>query len=97
MRPCLQVVILLQDGDAGSDCGDNDDDGGDDDDGGGDGGGGDDDDDGGGDGGGGDDGGSGDDPSSEQLVENLGCGGHVGAHSTLLACIQVQSHPSLWE
>ena len=44
MRPCLQVVILLQDGDAGSDCGDNDDDGGDDDDGGGDGGGGDDDD-----------------------------------------------------
>ena len=65
------------------------------------GGGGDDDDDGGGDGGGGDDGGSGDDddsgddPSSEQLVENLGCGGHVGAHSTLLACIQVQSHPSI--
>ena len=39
----MQVVILLQDGDAGSDCGDNDDDGGDDDDGGGDGGGGDDD------------------------------------------------------
>ena len=30
-------------------------------------------------------------PSSQQLVENLGCGEHVGAHSTLLACIQVQS------
>ena len=64
MRPCLQVVILLQDGDAGSDCGDNDDDGGDDDDGGGDGGGGDDDDAGGdddaGDYGGDDDGGEGD-------------------------------------
>ena len=42
MRPCLQVVILLQNGDAGLDCGhddgtgDDDDDGGDDDGGGGD-------------------------------------------------------------
>ena len=58
MRPCLQVVILLQDGDAGLDCGD-DDGAGDDDDNGGD------DDDGSGDDDGGDDNGGDDDDGDD--------------------------------
>ena len=33
--------------------------------------------------------------SSTQLVQDLACGKHTGAHSTLLACIQVQLLPLL--
>ena len=35
------------------------------------------------------------DSSSAQLVQDLACGEHTGAHSTLLACIQVQNITSV--